>query len=76
MTTRPERLLTVGELKALKIAAHRQLRRWNNQQLRGELGRSGHRDDLHRAVQWLETCEPGPALPDPGRGPPAGTVGL
>jgi hypothetical protein len=62
MTTPSERLLTVGELKALKIAAHRQLRRWNNQQLRGELDRPGRRDDLHRAVQWLDAYERGPEL--------------
>ncbi len=49
-----ERRLTAAELKALKIAAHRQLRRWNTHDHRGALHRPERRDALRRAVQWLD----------------------
>ena len=50
----PVRQLSAIELKVLKIAAHRQLRRWNNVELRGELRRPERRDSLRRAVQVLD----------------------
>lgn len=50
----PAQRLSAAELKVLKIAAHRQLRRWKNVALRGELRRPERRDDLRRAVQVLD----------------------
>jgi hypothetical protein len=50
----PVRRLSAAELKVLKIAAHRQLRRWKNVDLRGELRRPERRDSLRRAVQVLD----------------------
>ena len=50
----PVRRLSATELKVLKIAAHRQLRRWNNIELRGELRRPERRDSLRRAVRVLD----------------------
>ena len=50
----PVQHLTSIELKVLKIAAHRQLRRWNNVELRGELRRPERRDSLRRAVRVLD----------------------
>lgn len=51
----PARRLSAAELKVLKIAAHRQLRRWNAVAQRGELRRPDRRDSLRRAVQILDT---------------------
>lgn len=48
------RCLSAAELKVLKIAAHRQLRRWNGAEQRGELRRTDRRDSLRRAVQVLD----------------------
>lgn len=48
------RHLSATELKVLKIAAHRQLRRWNAVAERGELRRPDRRDSLRRAVQTLD----------------------
>ena len=50
----PVRRLSAAELKVLKIAAHRQLRRWKNVALRGELRRPERRDSLRQAVQVLD----------------------
>jgi hypothetical protein len=50
----PARRLSATELKVLKIAAHRQLRRWNAVAQRGELRRPDRRDSLRRAVQILD----------------------
>ena len=50
----PAQHLSSIELKVLKIAAHRQLRRWNNVELRGELRRPERRDSLRRAVRVLD----------------------
>ena len=66
MTTPLQPCLTLAESKALKIAAHRQLRRWNNQELRGELDRPERRDVLRRAVDWLEQYGPVNGLPGSG----------
>jgi hypothetical protein len=46
--------LSSAELKVLKIAAHRQLRRWNAVAQRGELRRPDRRDSLRRAVRTLD----------------------
>jgi hypothetical protein len=46
--------LSAAELKVLKIAAHRQLRRWNAAAERGELRRTDRRDSLRRAVRVLD----------------------
>jgi hypothetical protein len=46
--------LSAAELKVLKIAAHRQLRRWNAVAQRGELRRPDRRDSLRRAVRTLD----------------------
>ena len=46
--------LSAAELKVLKIAAHRQLRRWNSAAERGELRRTDRRDSLRRAVRTLD----------------------
>jgi hypothetical protein len=46
--------LSAAELKVLKIAAHRQLRRWNTVAQRGELRRPDRRDSLRRAVRTLD----------------------
>lgn len=46
--------LSADELKVLKIAAHRQLRRWNAVAQRGELRRPDRRDSLRRAVRTLD----------------------
>lgn len=48
------RRLSAAELKVVKIASHRQLRRWKNVELRGELRRPERRDALRRAVQILD----------------------
>jgi len=48
------RRLSATELKVLKIAAHRQLRRWNGAAQRGDLRRADRRDSLRRAVQVLD----------------------
>ena len=58
----PVRHLSAIELKVLKIAAHRQLRRWNNIELRGELRRPERRDSLRRAVQVLDEFPAGVEL--------------
>ncbi len=50
---RPQRLSS-AELKVLKIAAHRQLRRWNAVAQRGELRRPDRRDSLRQAVRVLD----------------------
>jgi hypothetical protein len=50
----PVQRLSSIELKVLKIAAHRQLRRWNNVELHGELRRPERRDSLRRAVRVLD----------------------
>ena len=50
----PPRRLSAAELKVLKIAAHRQLRRWNAVAERGELRRTDRRDSLRRAVRILD----------------------
>jgi hypothetical protein len=50
----PARRLSAAELKVLKIAAHRQLRRWNAVAQRGELRRADRRDSLRRAVRTLD----------------------
>jgi hypothetical protein len=50
----PARRLSAAELKVLKIAAHRQLRRWNAVAQRGELHRADRRDNLRRAVRTLD----------------------
>jgi hypothetical protein len=47
--------LSAAELKVLKIAAHRQLRRWNAVAQRGELRRPDRRDSLRQAVRTLDT---------------------
>jgi hypothetical protein len=47
--------LSAEELKVLKIAAHRQLRRWNSVAQRGELRRPDRRESLRQAVQILDT---------------------
>lgn len=59
-----ERRLTESELKALKIAAHRQLRRWNTREQRGEQHHPERRAALHRAVQWLDAYRPATAKAD------------
>ncbi len=46
--------LSSAELKVLKIAAHRQLRRWNAVAQRGELRRPDRRDSLRQAVRVLD----------------------
>ena len=51
----PAQRLSAAELKVLKIAAHRQLRRWNSVAQRGELRRPDRRDSLRQAVQILDT---------------------
>ena len=58
----PVRRLSAIELKVLKIAAHRQLRRWNNIELRGELRRPERRDSLRRAVRVLDEFPAGVEL--------------
>jgi len=58
----PVRRLSSAELKALKIAAHRQLGRWNNVELRGQLHRPERRDRLRRAVQVLDEFPEGVEL--------------
>jgi hypothetical protein len=58
----PVRRLSAIELKVLKIAAHRQLRRWNNIELRGELRRPDRRDSLRRAVRVLDEFPAGVEL--------------
>jgi hypothetical protein len=50
----PVRQLSALELKVLKIAAHRQLRRWKNVELRGELRRPERRESLRHAVRILD----------------------
>lgn len=50
----PAERLSAAELKVLKIAAHRQLRRWNAVAQRGELRRPDRRDSLRRAVRILD----------------------
>lgn len=50
----PARRLSAAELKVLKIAAHRQLRRWNSVAQRGDLRRPDRRDSLLRAVRTLD----------------------
>jgi hypothetical protein len=50
----PARRLSSAELKVLKIAAHRQLRRWNAVAERGELRRPDRRDSLRQAVRVLD----------------------
>ncbi|MGI9099544.1 MAG: hypothetical protein ACR2H2_13825 [Solirubrobacteraceae bacterium] len=64
----PARRLSSAELKTLKLAAHRQLRRWNNVALRGELQRPERRDRLRRTVQVLDEFPEGVELrpSDPG----------
>lgn len=58
----PVQQLSVTELKVLKIAAHRQLRRWNNIELRGELRRPERRESLRRAVRILDAFPAGVEL--------------
>ena len=58
----PVRQLSAIELKVLKIAAHRQLRRWKNVELRGELRRPERRESLRRAVQILDEFPAGVEL--------------
>jgi hypothetical protein len=50
----PARRLSAEELKVLKIAAHRQLGRWNARAQRDELRRPDRRDSLRRAVRTLD----------------------
>lgn len=50
----PIRRLSAAEVKTLKIAAHRQLGRWKNVDLRGKLHRPERRDRLRRAVKILD----------------------
>jgi len=50
----PAQRLSAAELKVLKIAAHRQLRRWNAVAQRGELRRADRRDSLRQAVRVLD----------------------
>lgn len=50
----PAQRLSSAELKVLKIAAHRQLRRWNSVAQRGELRRPDRRDSLRQAVRVLD----------------------
>jgi hypothetical protein len=61
----PVQRLSAAELKVLKIAAHRQLRRWKNVELRGELRRPERRDSLRRAVQVLDEFSAGVELRAP-----------
>jgi hypothetical protein len=58
----PVRRLSSAEVKTLKLAAHRQLRRWNNAALRGELRRPERRDRLRRVVQILDEFPDGVEL--------------
>ncbi|MGH2941215.1 MAG: hypothetical protein ACRDLN_00350 [Solirubrobacteraceae bacterium] len=58
----PARRLTAAELKVLKIAAHRQLRRWNAVAERGELRRTDRRDSLRQAVRTLDEFPAGVEL--------------